>query len=780
MRNVACFMVSALVFALAATALGEGPAGGIAGRVTDESNSALPGVTVELEGPLMPAVRVASTDRGGSYEFTGLRAGTYQISFKLLNFVGATRRGVTVEAGKVQRSDAALHLSVSADVVVTGKKTFRNLAEVSDPGESLIGIANASTEGAVTARQVELRPILHAADVLEAIPGLVVSQHSGEGKANQYYLRGFNLDHGTDFATTVAGMPVNLPTHAHGHGWTDLNFLIPELVSGIQYRKGPYFVEDGDFTTAGSANVNYANALDETIAHVEGGSNDYARVLLAGSPKFGDGTLLYGLEVNYNNGPWKRPDNYRKYNGVLRYSLGDSQNGLSVTGMGYQARWNSTDQVAERAVTSGLISRFGTQDPSDGGESHRYSLSGEYQRSGEESVTHATVYAIDSKLNLYSNFTYFLDNPVDGDQFEQVDDRNIYGFKLTHRWFSTLFGRPLENEGGVQGRFDDIHRDALFSTKGRVRLSTTRDDQVRQYSGAAFFQSDVQWASKFRTILGVRGDLYRFDVRAGDPLNSGVATNGIFSPKLAMIFGPFNGTEIYANAGFGFHSNDARGATITVDPKTGDPVQKVTPLARAKSAEIGVRSIIVPHLQTTLALWGLDIGSELVFSGDAGNTQASRPSRRYGVEWSNFYRPARWLTVDADLSLSKAQFRVDDPIGNSIPGAVQTVFASGLSVDNLGQTFGSLRFRYFGPRSLIEDDSVRSKATTTVNALLGYRFTQGLRAQLEVLNVLDAKVSEIDYFYTSRLQGEPAQGVDDIHFHPTSPRAARFSIAYGF
>jgi hypothetical protein len=432
--------------------------GAIEGQVCDESGSALPGVTVEVKGPSLAAARVTATDALGKYRLEGLPAGSYEVAFRLLGLMGVARSNLVLAAGGTAKADARMRLSVSADVMVSGKRTFRNLADATEAGESLTGIADAASQGAVVASQIELRPIARAADVLETIPGVVISQHSGEGKANQYYLRGFNLDHGTDFSTTVAGMPINLPTNAHGHGYTDLNFVIPELVSGIQYKKGPYFVEDGDFTTAGSANINYANVLEESIARVDGGSFDYTRALVAGSPRVGEGNLLYGLEAVYNNGPWVKGDNYRKFNGVLRYSVGDARNGFALTAMGYQGTWDSTDQIPLRAVEDGQIPRLGTIDPSDGGETHRYSLSGEYQRSDATSVTRATVYAIDYELNLWSNFTYFLEHPDTGDQFEQADRRQVYGVKATHRWFAGMFGVDAENEVGFQGRFDDIGR----------------------------------------------------------------------------------------------------------------------------------------------------------------------------------------------------------------------------------------------------------------------------------------------------------------------------------
>ena len=248
-----------------------------------------------------------------------------------------------VPASGNERLDTVLHLSLSADVTVTSKRTFANLADVENPAENLVGVAQSASQGAITAKQLDARPIMRAGEVLETVPGVVISQHSGEGKANQYYLRGFNLDHGTDFASTVAGMPVNMPTHAHGHGYSDLNFLIPELVSGVQYAKGPYFADQGDFATAGSANINYASVLDRPIVRVGGGDEGFGRALVAASAAAGSGHVLAALEAEHNDGPWVHPDNYRNVNGVLRYSRGDAVNGLSVTGMGYQAKWNSTD-----------------------------------------------------------------------------------------------------------------------------------------------------------------------------------------------------------------------------------------------------------------------------------------------------------------------------------------------------------------------------------------------------------------------------------------------------
>jgi outer membrane receptor protein involved in Fe transport len=320
----------------------------------------------------------------------------------------------------------------------------------------------------------------------------------------------------------------------------------------------------------------------------------------------------------------------------------------------------------------------------------------------------------------------------------------------------------------------------LYHTVARRTLETIREDSVVQTSLGGFMQNETEWAPWLRSLAGLRIDGYRFGVEASSAANSGKDSAGLVSPKGGIVLGPWKRTEIYANAGLGFHSNDARGATITVDPATGDPAPRVTPLARARGAELGIRSVRVPRLQTSLAVWTLSLDSELIFIGDAGTTEAGRPSHRYGVEWTNYYSPRPWLTFDADLSVSRARFTDDDPAGQAIPGSVETVISGGATVDSLHNVFGSVRWRYFGPRSLVEDQSLRSKATSLVNLEAGYRFTKEVRIAVDVFNVLNTKHSDIDYFYRSRLPGEPSGGIDDIHFHPTLPRTARVSLILGF
>ena len=751
--------------------------GSVSGQVADETGGVLPGVTVDLHSG--DRELTATTEMDGTYRFEAVPPGAVELTFKLINFA-PVRREFTVRANQDERVDAVMRLSLSADVVVTGSRTFRNIADLENPAENLVGIASAASQGAITARQLEARPIMRPAEVLETVPGLIASQHSGEGKANQYYLRGFNLDHGSDFAVTLAGIPVNLPTQAHFHGYADSNILIPELVSGVQFKKGPYSADDGDFSAAGSSNINYINQLDRPIVSVGGGGQGWRRVLGAASPRIGNGFLLVGLEAAHNDGPWVVPDDLGKFNGIVRYSRGDTRNGFSVTGQGYDAHWSATDQIPRRAVDQGTTTRFGNIDPTDGGRTYKYSVAADVQRSAARTSTRATAYAFRYGFNLLSNFTYFLDDPVNGDQREQEDRRDVLGGRLTQRQLGVFLGHHVESAWGVQVRHDAIGNTALYKTvKGR-RTGTIRADAVDQTSIGLFGQSEVEWTRVFRTTLGLRGDGYHFNVDSSNPLNSGQTNDGLVSPKFTAVLGPWKDTEFYANGGYGYHSNDARGTTITVDPSTSEPAERLTALVRAKGAEFGVRTVRIHGLQSTAALWYLGFESELLFIGDAGMTEASRPSPPLGLEWTNYARLNPWMTAEVDVSFSRAKFTDEDPAGNFIPGALDRVVSGGVTVEPERRMFGSVRLRHFGPRRLIEDGSVTSQSTTIWNAEVGANLSRQMRLTFEVFNLFDSDVADIDYFYTSRLPGEPALGVEDIHTHPSIPRTGRVALQIVF
>jgi TonB dependent receptor/TonB-dependent Receptor Plug Domain len=632
----------------------------------------------------------------------------------------------------------------------------------------------------ISGADVNARPFSRPGEALEVVPGLIVTQHSGEGKANQYFLRGFNLDHGTDLAISVDGMPVNMPTHGHGQGYADINFMIPELIQSVNVRKGPYFADVGDFGSAGSVAIDYMNRLPKNLLEATNGTFGYHRGLAAGSTSVGAGTLLAAVEAVKYNGPWDVHDDVRKLNGVLRYSQGTATDGFTLSAMAYSNAWNSTDQVAQRAIDQSVIGRFGSLDPTDGGVASRFSLSSNFAHSSEYGQTKVSAYVVNSAPRLYNNFTYFLDDPVNGDQFSQLDRRTVYGLNASHAFDVRIGGIETQTRFGLQTRGDDI-RVGLYKTLQRETLSTVREDSVREGNIGLWADTTARWTDWLRTTVGIREDYFAGSVLSDTPQNSGNAQASMTSPKAGIVLGPWYKTELYGNAGYGLHSNDIRGATIMVDP-----IDKVTPqdrvplLVRSKGAELGIRTKAIEGLTSSLAVFVLDFDSELLFVGDAGTTEPSRPSRRVGIEWTNQHQILPWMRLDLDVAYTRARFTDIDPAGDFIPGAPAWVAAGGVTFGGESGWFGALRVRYFGPRPLIEDDSVRSQSSLIFNARAGYRFDNGLRLQLDVLNLFNAKTNQIEYYYLSRLPGEPIGGVADRHVHPAEPLAVRLTLAGRF
>lgn len=640
---------------------------------------------------------------------------------------------------------------------------------------SQLGIVDSASAGSIGAKELAQQIIYRPGELLEATPGLVVSQHSGEGKANQFYLRGFNLDHGTDLATWVDGMPVNQRSHAHGQGWTDLNFLIPEITTRLDYTKGPYSARNGDFASAGSASITYANRLVQDVATVSVGQNGFVRTALAASRALDGGSLLYALELLHNDGPFTRGDNYRKANGVLRYSRGYANNGWSVTAMAYRGTWNSTDQIPERAVDDGRIGRFDAIDPTDGGAARRVSLSGIWRQTTADSASKFSAYVIRNELALFSDFTYFMEDPVNGDQFAQPDKRVTSGLDALHTWHAHRSETMISDlTVGVQAQNDNIFN-GLYSTRAQQWLSTTRQDHIVESSAAAYIENATRWNERWRSVVGVRADQYRFDVKSDLAANSGRTSASLVSPSLALVYAPLNSTEFYFNAGDGFHSNDARGTVAKFDPKTLEAVGSTPGLVRSRGLEVGMRTEAIPRNQTSLSLYRLDFDSELTYAGDEGTTEAGPPSRRYGIEFSNYYKPVKWLSIDLDAAFARARSRGHDPDGDHIEGAVEGVGQFAVTVDQLGPWSGGLRLRYFGPRPLTTDNSVRSHASLTLNGRVGYRVNKTTRVELEGFNLANRRASAIDYYYESQLRGETTPH-PDVHFHPIEPRSLRITL----
>jgi hypothetical protein len=674
-----------------------------------------------------------------------------------------------------------------------------------------------ASEVTISGDALNARPATRPGEVLEAVPGLIVTQHSGEGKANQYFLRGYNLDHGTDLALYLDDVPVNMRTHAHGQGYADLNWLMPETIGRVDVRKGPYYADEGDFASVGSVHIGLIDSVPKALAQVTAGSFGYRRLFGMDSAKLGDGNLLVAGESAHYDGPWTTPDDMQKINGLMRYSQGTATDGFSITGMAYANQWTSTDQVPERALDSGALGRYDSADPTDGGKTNRFALSGRIASTDDVGSWKANAYVVKSQLDLTNNFTYDLGNPVFGDQFHQHDDRLMLGANASRTLDGSFAGRPMETTFGVQTRYDDIAL-ALSYTAQRGFLANVRSDKVGEGSVGVYAETTVRWTDWLRTTLGYRGDTYQAHVYSlFDGNNSGNAAASIGSPKFRMVIGPFNKTEFFLGAGYGMHSNDARGATTTEDPT--DPSTKLASsplLVRTKGLETGVRSRIIPGLDTSLSVFLLDQDSEILFSGDAGDTEASRPSRRTGFELTNHYRPTSWIDIDADLAMTHARFtgydsdqaatyaslagypeaQLGNAPGNYVPNAPSMIASAGITLGETTGWFGALRWRYLGATPLTEDNYFRSTPTSIFNGRIGFRDANGWRIQLDVLNLLNTKANQISYGYGSLLKTDslynlcyPVQtapaavcrtGVMDTVLHPVEPLTLRVTVAGAF
>ena len=794
----------------------------VSGTVVDTSGATIGGATLQVRSANGTALTTAQSDTNGSFIISGLSAGDYRL---LVSHAGFATREIPVTLATEPPAPLRISLAVSA---------VSSTVNVQGREDDLVGVANSATQGTVGAKELEDRPILRSGEVLETVPGLIITQHAGGGKANQYFLRGFNLDHGTDFAVFLDDMPLNLPSHAHGEGYADMNTVIPELVQRLNYEKGPYYADVGNFGSAGSAHLEFYKTLPENFFQVEGGMNGYGRTVFGVSHKLGSGSLLFGGEAYYDDGPWTHADGYAKFNGMLTYSRGGDANGFSITARGYHGKWNSSDQIPVTATP--LVGFFGALNPTDGGNSQRYSLQTEWHREHGNSKTKITLYGFYYDLDLFSDFTYYLDDPIKGDQFEQQDRRFVVGLDAHHTISTQWFGRKVENTFGVQVRNDWVHN-GLYRTENRVRTDKNdsnacndepvdacntnpnlvavlpADTDVNKFTDTMigfYVENKIQWADKFRTVLAVRGDEAIYDVinltpgyvateLPGAPAvnfaaaDSGTATKFLPQPKASLIFGPWLKTEFYVQGGFSFHSNDARGATQTVQPISPDnpfptATSRIPALVPTKGAEIGVRTAALSHLQSTFSLWYLRSASELQQDGDTGGTVASAsPSNRYGIEWANYYTPLEHLAFDFDIADSRARFTaIDDgdaapgsPGGKLVPEAVGLVVSSGVTLHDYKRLSASLRLRAFGPRDLTSDGIYQSNATVLLNAEVRYRITGKWSFVVEALNLLNRKDHDIDYAYTSRITPTADAAFTDV-FHPVEPFQMRFGLRRTF
>ena len=689
----------------------------------------------------------------------------------------------------------------------------------------LIGVASTASEGVVSDEELQLAPVYRPGQLLETVPGLIGTLHSGEGKANQYLLRGYNLDHGTDLGTFVDGMPINQPTHAHGQGYTDLNFMIPELANQLTYTKGPYYATVGDFGAVGSVHVSYRDTIAAQVAATVG-TLDFQRIFGAASQGIGSGQLLEAVELQHYDGPFDTPDDARKENAVLRYSSGDELNGYSATAMYYHQIWTNTTDIPLRAISEGLVSnRFGTLNPTDGGHAQRASLSlnwhapfgpGEFKVSG---------FYICNQLHLFNDFTQYLIDPVHGDQEDQFENRRATGVAASYSLPVSLGIIQNEFSAGISTRYDSLGVGRFPSVaqvpmlSGDAPPSYYNNDQVYLFAGAAYVQAITRWTPSFRSVFGLRDDyqhgndidyLAALHETAGYT-NGGTAAQSLLQPKASLILTVSDSLEFYGSIGRGFHSADIRGVNQDVSVDLGLPHTPL--LARQEGQELGVRTASSRNLALSFAVYNLWQQSETIIDPDVGADSAGPPSRRYGFELNLTWQINRWLEFYGSYSGNHSRFTrpFDDGTGHVGTYITDAPVATGqlaLYLKDLGPWSGGLNYRYLGNYPLSSGpcaDSAAMKdfphvATSCFNAptVLGqvngkgfgelnldvhYTLPQGWSTSLGIYNLLNTHAPAAEFWYVDRLHDEIADYPDgraDIHEHPLEPFMVRFTVTRNF
>jgi outer membrane receptor protein involved in Fe transport len=705
------------------------------------------------------------------------------------------------------------------------KKAAVETVVVTAKRRQLLGRASTASEGVVDDKELQLTPAYRPGQLLETVPGLAVTLHSGEGKANQFLMRGYNLDHGTDLETYVDDMPVNQPTHAHGQGYTDLNFLIPELENGLSYTKGPYYADVGDFGAVGSVRVHLRDDMPAQMS-LTAGTLGFQRVFAAGSEPAGRGNLLEAVELQHYDAPFEKPDDARKENGVLRYTQGGTESGFSLTGMVYHQVWTNTTDIPVRAITEDIVpNRFGTLDPSDGGHALRASLSAEHHQDFGPGTFTASAFTIYNQLHLFNDFTHDLVDKLHGDQEDQFENRNVLGGAASYVLPIQIAGIRNELAAGSLVRNDNLVVGRLPS-EGQQPLtlaeaindppSSFNKDRVKLLAGAIYIQATTHWTESIRTVLGLRDDTqYGTDVddyaalhETAGYTNGGTKSQSLLQPKGSLIYAPLHDLELYLSAGEGFHSADLRGVNQDISVDLGLP--RTPLLARQIGEEIGLRAQPYSNVTLTLALYNLWQQSETIIDPDIGQDIAGPPSRRYGLEVNITWQIRKWLEFYGSFSANNTRFtrNFDDGtghLGEYITDAPADTGSASLYLINLGPWSGGLNFRYLGNYPLSSGPCVDSAAvhdfpgvaSSCANAPtaqgqvngkgygqfnldLHYKFPQGWIVSAGFYNLLNTNAAAAEFWYVDRLKSEITaypDGRADIHEHPLEPFMARFTIA---
>jgi outer membrane receptor protein involved in Fe transport len=662
-------------------------------------------------------------------------------------------------AGVALAFGLATDRAVAADAAETTDAEPQKMEEVIifARGEELIGKADAASEGAVGGADLSVRPLLRVAELLEVVPGLIAAQHSGSGKANQYFLRGFNLDHGTDFTTYIDDVPMNFRTHGHGQGYLDLNGLIPETVDRIDYRKGTYRADVGDFSMAGSSFMTTVKDV-QPFAAAEVGQYGWKRLAAGGSAKLGEGEFTFVGQVKGYDGPWQLPEDLKHESGWAKYSLPTGIGNLELSLSGYHATWHPTEQIPERAIgTSVCANEFCALDPTAIGETLRY-------------IGTARLLGDDWRATLYGQYYdwHMLSNPTYDFQINQFDRRSIVGGRYEHGF---KFGDRLSLSAGAEFRYDDIGNVGVEHTDQGQFVSPVSRHAVKEGSISPYTEMTWTPIDKLRIIGGLRYDYYNFDVRALESgLDEGQKSDSTVSPKIGFAYTLNSIVEFYGNWGRGFHSNDARGVVNNATPVEG--------LSQGTGKEFGAR-FEFGDFRFTTTYWWLDLNSELEFVGDTNSVEPGPATARRGYELVGFWRPITWMAFDAVWTGSHAR-HIDSPGAEFVEGAVENAGELGVSAIKDKWEVGA-RLRYLGDYPLTEDNTERADAEVMVNVRAAWK-GQHITVYGELLNLLDSHGKDIVYWYAAHVPGIDPPGFEEEGriSRAEEPRTLRVGVKYQF
>lgn len=726
------------------------------GSVRNKAGAPVAGAEVRLVTAGEEAlVARATSDSDGSFAFEHLEPGEY---YCLVEHAGykSVKRKLLLSA----RSEQVLLIELEPLLPILA---YNVNVQATAP-------RSAASSASFRYQEFSQRLIETPGDVLRIVPGLVIAQHAGGGKADQYMIRGFDADHGTDIALFFDGIPVNLVSHAHGQGYADLHFVIPETLEAIDVYKGPYFAQFGNLATGGAVQLRLRQEFERSFVRLQGGNFGTGRAVGAFSPKHDAIKGFLAIEGYWTDGPFRDEQNLRRWNLASRWTVpagGEGQMGLLFTG--YGGRWNASGQIPLRAVRAGLIDRFDSIDPSEGGDSTRFNFSIWHNKTWDRHLVKSQFYAVRYTLDLFSNFTFFLRDPVNGDGIMQRDRRWLWGGHFQHHNWHSLSGRGGLLSAGIDYRQDHI-RGGLFNQRKRLVLSPVIDSAILERNVALYVEEELALAEQAKLIGGLRADFFNFDVE--DRLGGGPAgrrSRAIVQPKLSLVLmpKPESKFEIYLNYGSGFHSNDARSAVA-------EPRAVVLPAA--SGYEVGLRRRFGDRFEVAFDYWLLDLEGELVWVGDEGTTELSGATRRHGPELELNWQINRFLWFDADLTYSRAFFKGSR---DNVPRAPRLTFNSGLSLSLPKGLSGSFRLRHVGAHPLNEEGSARADGFTIADLNLRYPLGDRLELLLAIENLFDDSYKEAQAFFASRLPWEP-EPVFDNHSTPGKPFAFRIGFKYSF